>query len=373
MGLKNGKMGIMLSDDNSVPETKNDHLNDSLESWELTDFNIDGHIALSQKFGHLKMMRSDDGKLILAGNTNYGHIDQTKPTPTNFFNPDTTLGFILDIGIQKEKRLTYGSGFYFGQQMLRTQSQKKVSQVDFDLNLFEKIGDKIQILFQSGDHAKEIEAIKIQYLFDEYNNARLLYPNFYAESYLNLMRIIDALADARGAYDYAIFIANISHKMNQEVFNKLKAMSAYADKLVKAEALFDKCEAHAKSKSWTAIHDAMLLLNQADKFVFSCFYSAYQYRNKFVHKGFPFPSIVKDSWGIEDDSGMAYISPTFGQSLSRFHRPETGLQDGDLLDIHAIVGTEAEDFKDTYFLLVPTWHYLKKIAREAILVKFNSL
>lgn len=373
MGLKNGKIGIMLSDDNLVPKTPDDDSSHLLESWELTDFNIDGNISLSQKFGHLKVMRSDDGKLILAGYTNYGIIDQTQPTPTNFFNPDTTLGFILDIGIQKAKRLTYGSGFYFGQQMLHSQSQKKVSQADFNQNLFEKIGDKIQTLFQSGDNTKEIEAIKIQYLFDEYNNARLLYPNFYAESYLNLMRIIDALADVKGAYDYAIFVANITPKMNQEVFEKIKTMSAYADKLVKARSLFNKCLAHAKLKNWTASHDAMLLLNEADKFVFACFYSAYQYRNKFVHKGFPFPSIVKDSWGIEDDSGMAYISPTFGQSLSRFHRPETGLQDGDLLDIHAIVGNEAEDFKDTYFLLVPTWHYLKKIAREAILVKFNSL
>ena len=112
------------------------------------------------------MMRSDDGRLILATNSNYGVIDQTKTTPTNFFNPDTTLGFILDIGIQKQKRLTYGSGFYFGHQLVQTQSKKKVSQADFDQLLFEKIGDTIQAYFQSGDDTKEIETIKLQFLLD---------------------------------------------------------------------------------------------------------------------------------------------------------------------------------------------------------------
>ena len=204
-------------------------------------------------------------------------------------------------------------------------------------------------------------------------NVTALYPNFFAESYLNLMRIIDALADAKGAYEYSIFIAKIAPRMNQEVFEKIKAMSAYENKQVRAKTLFDKCLAKVTKEKWTHCCTTMSLFSEADKFVFSCFYSAYQYRNKFVHKGFPIPDIVKQSWGVEDGSGMAYISPTFGQALSRFYRPGVGLQEGDLLDINTIVGNEAEDFKNTYFLLVPTWYYLKRIAREAILVKFNSL
>ena len=327
-----------------------------LESWELTDFNIDGHITLSQKFGHLKMMRSDDGKLILASYANYGVIDQTQPTPTSFFNPDSTLGFVLDIGIQKEKRLTLISGFYFGSKMIQAQSQKKVSQAEFNQTLFEKIGTLVETYFQSGDNAKEIEAIKLQFLLDEYNNARLLYPNFYAESYLSLMRIIDSLTDAQGSYDYATFVAQISKQLNQEVFDKLTAMPVYADRLAKAQKLFNDCLAIATSKRWIC-ETVMSSFNDADKFVFACFYSAYQYRNKFVHKEFPFPSVVRDAWGIEEDSGTAYISPTLGQSWCRFNRPTTGLQEGDLIDVHAIVGSESQDFQDTYFLLIPTWHW----------------
>jgi hypothetical protein len=92
-----------------------------------------------------------------------------------------------------------------------------------------------------------------------------------------------------------------------------------------------------------------------------------------VHQGFPFPSVVKDSYGIEEGSGIAYISPTLGMSLSRFNRPITGLEEGDLMDIHVIVGEEVDDFRKTYFLLVPTWYFLKEITRIGLINKVNSL
>lgn len=339
------------------------------ESWELTDFNIKDHIILSPKFGQLKMMRSDDGLLILVEYSSYGVIDQKKDTPTTAFNTDTTLGFVLDIGIQKKKRLTMGHGFYFGSKMIDSQSNREVSQSDFDEVLFEKIGALVESYFQSGDPQKETEALKLQYLIDDYNNARLLFPNFYAESYLSLMRIIDALSgkERANAVDFSVFTTTISPTLNQEIYDKLKAMGAYSDKLLKASTLF--------GKRWVdSRRPEMSSFSEADKFVFSCFYSAYQYRNKFVHQGFPFPSVVRDIYGSEVGSGIAYISPTFGQSLSRFNRVGgTGLQSGDLIDIHEIVGKEAQDFKDEYFLLVPTWYFLKEITRVGILNKINSM
>lgn len=345
---------------------------EELESWELTDFNIDGHITLSQKFGQLKMMRSDDGLLILAEYANYGRIDQEKDTPSSCFNPDSTLGFVLDIGIQKKKQLTVGNGFYFGTKIISSQSTRKISQASFNQELFEKIGTLIETYFQSGDKRKEVEAIRLQYLISEYNNARLLYPNFYAESYLSLMRIIDALSEAKGSYDFATFISKISPKLNMEVYEKLIKLASYKNRLAKAMTLFDSLLVHAEKEGWDCYND-MSNLDDAGRIVFSCFYSAYQYRNQFVHKGFPFPSVVKDNWGIEEGSGTAYISPVVGMSLSRFNRPKTGFQKSDVIDIHEIVGNKAQDFKDTYFLLIPTWYFLKELTKEAILSKVNSL
>src|ERR1700720_3192472 len=102
------------------------------ESCQLVDFNIQGQIILSEKFGLIKLLRSEDGLLILVGDANYGRIDQENPSPASFANPDSILGFVLDIGIQREKRLTYGHGFYFGTKLTQQQSSRIVSQKDFD-------------------------------------------------------------------------------------------------------------------------------------------------------------------------------------------------------------------------------------------------
>jgi len=153
---------------------------------------------------------------------------------------------------------------------------------------------------------------------------------------------------------------------------KIKALDTYKDRLVKATTLFDSCLAKAKKDHWGCEKD-ISLLDEAGKLVFSCFFSAYQYRNKFVHKGIPFPSVVKDSYGVEEDSGIAYISPVLAMSFPRFNRPKTGWQEGDEIDIHEIIGDEAPKFKETYFFLIPTWYFLKKLAKKAILNKIYSL
>jgi hypothetical protein len=99
-----------------------------LESFELTDFNLEGHIALSKELGLLKILRSGDGRLILVTDNEYDKIDHEKPVVSKIANIDSLLGFVLDIGIQRERRLTYGDGFYFGQPLIPAQSRRRVNQ-----------------------------------------------------------------------------------------------------------------------------------------------------------------------------------------------------------------------------------------------------
>jgi hypothetical protein len=54
----------------------------------------------------------------------------------------------------------------------------------------------------------------------------------------------------------------------------------------------------------TDIRSSMNTFNAADRFAFACLYCAYEYRSKFVHQGFRFPDIVKESWGL-DSTGTA--------------------------------------------------------------------
>jgi hypothetical protein len=342
------------------------------QAWKITEFNLQEQINLADKFGLIKIYRSDDGVLILVGDADYGLIDQNKPSPASFLRSDSILGFVLDIGIQREKMLTYGHGYYFGTELAQIQSKRPISQKDFDQNVFDKIGSLINTYYQSGDKHKEIEAIKIQLLFDTYNDARLLFPTFYAESYLSLMRILDSISHAKGRYDFATFIALISADLNNNICDKLKAVKTYKNRLIVAIDLFNDCLKKAKDKKWSCYKD-MEKFDDSSKVIFSCFYSAYQYRNKFVHNGFPFPVTVKESWGLEDGSGTAYLNPALGISWSKNNRPN-GLEKGDSIDVHEIVGAEmAEDFKNKYFQLLPTWHFLKSLTREALLKKVADL
>lgn len=341
-------------------------------SFELTEFNLEGQITIDE-FGIIKIIKSEDGRLVLICDDDYGLIDQKNPTPANIGYTDATLGFILDIGIQREKHLTYGSGFYFGTKLMETQSMKKISQANFDQVLFKKIGDCINGYFQSNNSEKEITALKMHHLLTAYNNSRLLFPNFYNDSFLGLMRIIDTLCLAQRAFDFATSVALISPELNREIHKKLSTVEAYRSRIKIAENVFDECLLKAQSGKFNCTAK-MASLDQAGKIVFSCFFSAYQYRNKFVHQGLPFPDIVKESLGLENDAGTAYLHPAVGSSLVKIFRP-TGFQDGDSIDIHNIVfdSDEAENFKKKYFVLIPTWYFLKQMTRAMIIKEVNTL
>ncbi|KKW21616.1 MAG: hypothetical protein A2W52_02125 [Candidatus Taylorbacteria bacterium RIFCSPHIGHO2_02_49_25] len=343
-----------------------------IESWQIMDFNLQGRSIKIGKLGLVKIIRCDDGTLVLVGDYAHRLIDQEKPTAAHFSRNDSILGFVLDIGIQKEKWLSGGHGFYFGMPLIQRQSQRPVSQTDFDENLFEKIGTVIDKNFQSGDSKKETEAIRLQLLFDAYNNARLLFPNFCADSYLGLMRILDAVGSVKGACDFGSFVASVSSSLNKDIYSKIQAIKSYDSRIKIAADLFDVCVAEADKKKWSC-SEQMEKFDDSGKVVFSCFYSAYQYRNKFVHLGFPFPDIVKDAHGLKEGSGTAYLNPALGISWQKIHRPE-GLKDGDLIDIHQIVQdeNEAQEFKEKYFQLLPTWHFLKCYVREALISKISD-
>lgn len=332
-----------------------------VQAWQLTEFNLTEQIKLGSKFGLVKIYRSQDNVLTLVADAKYGMRDTEKTELANFLKTSSVLGFVLDIGIKLEKVLTYGHGFYAGTPLESVQSQKPIAQKDFDEALFERIGTFIDSNFQSGDKRKETFAIKTQHLFDVYNHARLLFPRFYEESYLGLMRIIDASGNTWRANEFAAHAASLSPELNKRVYDKVSAMPVFNTKVQKAKDLFELRLRESEDKK------PMESLDEPAQFVFACMYSAYQYRNKFMHVGFPFPNTVKDAWGIEEDLGTAYLSPVLGSMWSKVYRPD-GAEDGDHIDIHEVVDPkDAERFKDTYFHLLPTWHFLKQIAREALL------
>src|SRR5262249_14354629 len=113
--------------------------------------------------------------------------------------------------------------------------------------------------------------------------------------------------------------------------------------------------------------DELAALDQPSAAIFACFVSAYQYRNKFMHIGFPFPATIAESMGFLDDLGTAYLHPTLGMKWSRMIRPD-GVREEDLVDVHQpIEPGEWQEFRDTFFHILPTWFFMKFFARGAIL------
>jgi hypothetical protein len=298
----------------------------TLSCFQLTEFGIDGQITLTGATGLVKICRSDDGVLMLVSEEE-GVVDPALPMPANFSVADTILGFVLDIGIQRIKMLSRGNGYYFGSELKPAQSKRVVAQNDYDEGLFAWIRTSIDTCYQSADRAVATKAIRTQHLLDTYNNARLLYPNFIWESYLSLMRIIEAVGGSVGKYEFALAAAQLSPALSQRILDALAGVAAYPERLVKATALHAEAVSHINRNNGANAAAPYIALDDPAKVVFACFVSAYEYRNKFMHIGFPIPGIVTDSLGFQDDLGTAYLHPTVGMTWSRMLRPD-GIRDG---------------------------------------------
>jgi hypothetical protein len=65
---------------------------DEFVSFEITEFNLVGQIILDQELGLLKILRGDDGRLVLIAYNNYYSIDQENPTPAKIANLELIPG-----------------------------------------------------------------------------------------------------------------------------------------------------------------------------------------------------------------------------------------------------------------------------------------
>jgi hypothetical protein len=145
---------------------------------------------------------------------------------------------------------------------------------------------------------------------------RLLYPNFISESYLSLMRIIEAVGRSAGRYQFALAAAQMS-PLNQRIFDALAGVEAYPQRLAKARALHAEAVAHVTQYDGACAAAPLVALDDPGKVISACFVRAYEYRSKFMQIGFPIPGIVRDSLGFQNDLGTAYLHPTVGMTWSR--------------------------------------------------------
>ncbi|MCK9352147.1 MAG: hypothetical protein M0P76_05160 [Candidatus Pacebacteria bacterium] len=344
--------------------------NNSFDSWELTKFNLDGNIIIN-KYGILKIRKSDDGVIVLITDSNYLKLGKNN-SKNKISDPDSALAFALDIGIQKKRKLTT-SGFYDGGSMKNEKSNKVISSKNYNAGEFELINKRINSLFSKTE--TEGDAFKLKNIFDIYNNAHLLRQNFYSESYIDLMRILDSLFSAINGVDFALKCCSVSAQFNKEVFERVNNGNTVGKERTNSSSHVLKyiLDNKLNTKSNEQHKEKLENMTEEGKFVFSCLYSAYQYRNVWIHRGFPFPIPMT----YTDD----YFSLSMGQSFARFIR-DTGYEKKDLIDIHETIpkaipkgkrGHEHEvEMWGKMYLLLPTWYFMKEIVRVAIIKELNK-
>lgn len=340
-----------------------------LYSYELTDFNLVGSIRLDGKLGLVKIHRAPDGKLVLLREIRY----TTKSTHqlNRLGDALDLLSFIMDVGIRAERELTFGAGHYSGRPMPNSRSVSPVTQSGFAIEQLEQYDQVIQAAFQSSSRRETSWALKMSSLLQTYNNAQLLYPSFPSESYLNLMRILDAIFhqsdQVQGSLDFALRAAEVSIDLNNRIYKRICKIGSYKDRVTAAktqarqiEDRFTQAKKKARVKS----------LNAAGKFVLVCMHSAYEYRNKYIHVGFPLPRSIIDMFHGGEKSGMRYLSPVLGISISK----TVDFQDEGIVDQHEALGDDliAHRFREERFVLLPTWYFLKELTREAISVELRT-
>jgi hypothetical protein len=338
---------------------------DDYESHELAPFPLEGEIKL-EKFGLIKIYRAGDGRLALFREVKYA--ETTEVTPTNIADIDAALGLVLDVGIKRVRWLTGGGGFYFGEALEPSRPKRALTQADYDPVLFEQLVSSLNSRFQSLKAEQRNSAIQTNFLVQAYNSALLLFPDFYNESYLNLLRIVDTLDGTGKAPNFALFAADVSAAANKEIYEKVGAILGLQPRLGIAAKMFEEI---ANESGIQALSNRLGALGTPSRFVFSCFYSAYQYRNKFVHIGLPFPRVVRESLRDEQDSGLSYLSSATGLSfLTKYS--SGGVGPAELVDFHTFIGQKAGKFKDEYFQLLPSWRFVKRVSREALLKRLQE-
>jgi hypothetical protein len=83
---------------------------------------------------------------------------------------------------------------------------------------------------------------------------------------------------------------------------------------------------------------------------------------------------VTEARDIKQDLGTAYLSSVIGIYLPKRYSPGRVRED-DLIEIHEVLGDAktAADFKNRYFSLLPTWHFMKRLARESLLNQIKQV
>lgn len=308
------------------------------------------------KAGLIKIRKIEEsGEVVLDVNDDYLKVGN------NNFDSIDLLSYYFDVPINLEKRLTY-SGSYIPLSLKQSRILIRKNN-NFDSNKFDEYFIKLNKMCSAADKKIFKKGVKISNILHIYQNAQKLFPEFYEESYINLIRILDLIVEAGNARQWSNCIVKKTSKyFIKENFSKLDKKK-YKEHIYYANKIFiSKSKSPCPKNTRRSPNNISFYDNECKKIFYSILWCVYEYRNKWIHNGFKFPYKIKEYFKNFDILG---ISLGEGRILD--------YENSIFQDIHEELSKTKKwkgkrylrNYKK-YYLLLPTWIFLNKVVRYFI-------
>lgn len=290
------------------------------------------------------------------------------------------LGFIFGSGLAVEKNIM-SLGLYMPSDMNYCGRRVVLNGSMYSNANFRKLADHITSLDSSRKKKDRIEKVRLTNALAVYNKALLLKQNrtnIYShseESYLNLLRLLDGLVVAGNAWDFADkIVTGLSEKYVNKHYKKMRRLKLYVDYHIPiAEELFTVNKSYIKKK----IDIARYNKSKAKRVFLISLYALYQFRNKWIHNGFPLP----EKEVLINNSTSNFFGISVGASLqTKDHlRGGVSMSGFNYISYEKLIyevappptGMSANADYGKLYVLWPTWYFLNSIVRESLKKEFG--
>lgn len=202
------------------------------------------------------------------------------------------LSIFIGDGLLATTRVTSG-GSYLKSPLSSTAILQNIDTSNFDeknRKLIDEILKKIKKMLDSNNIRRKKEGIKRQSCISIYYRALLLRRQFLEESYLNFWRILEIFNTESTALGFSDFInKKLSKSFKLKQYKGMQNIELYkSEQIPKACVLFRKIVKKLKNKT---VFQEPFYQKTENQIFFITLYSLYQFRNKYLHNGYPFPDV----------------------------------------------------------------------------------
>lgn len=338
----------------------------------ITDIPSDRYIDLKGKVGLVKIQKNRDTEEVIL----YTDDSYMKP-PLNHCDSMAILSLLFNRGIELTRRLSYGADYYpedinkFSVKL----SKDHISQ--YDPELFEKVHNVINSLCSSSNTNRNRKGRKLVNLLSIYKNALLMYPKFAEESYLNLVRILEAQRNNGNTSAWHFpdkTIPLLPKAFISKFYIEIQKIDYFKTVHIKSAIKFFSRNSNIIKNS---------VKNYADygkgelKLMYVVLFALYEYRNKYIHEGFQFPHKITGYYEGNGNEPLNYLDGSLGEGFAVNTEPFESK------DIHKVLNAKLEnkrgrkkrDYRsyEILYKFLPKWNFLNQITREILFYHIKKL